>query len=367
MPEPFKNQFNEKVIMGMGRHFVRAWPEFDTIGFTKEAMKNLDRLELKERSAQITQAMTIFLPDDFKSAGTIMLESLASDSESEDGIMGWGIMPMVDYVGLYGLENFDFSMTLFKEMTKHFSSEFGIRYFLITEAGPTLAILKTWLNDPDHHVRRLISEGTRPRLPWGMQLPEFVADPTPILPLLEALKDDEAEYVRRSVANNLNDIAKDHPDIVAKIAERWLKGANKNTVRLVRHACRTLIKNGHKATLKALGYETPHVIVEKLEIQTPSVNFGTALVFDMTLTSLSDLPQNLIIDYAIHHRKANGSTSAKIFKWNVISLKPLATLKATKKHAIKKITTRVYYPGQHHVEIFVNGVSLVSKDFELVI
>jgi len=229
-----------------------------------------------------------------------------------------------------------------------------------------LSVLKTWVDDPNCNVRRLISEGTRPRLPWAMRLPAFMADPAPILPLLEALKDDSEEYVRRSVANNLNDIAKDHPDIVARIAGQWLTGADRNRKRLLRHACRTLIKQGHQGTLKALGYGPPRVELEKLGIFTPRVPFGAALEFELWLTSTADYAQPLIIDYAIHHRKASGRTTPKIFKWKTTTLAPLETLRAKRKHAIKKITTRVYYPGAHLLEIFVNGVSIGREDFELV-
>jgi 3-methyladenine DNA glycosylase AlkC len=358
----------------MGAHLAKAWPEFNRAAFAAMAIKNLDNLELKERSDQITEALAAFLPDDFERAASIMLASLAPDDGGDvasaevnsRGIEGWAVMPMTLYVGLYGLDHFDLSMTLLKEMTKRDSSEFGIRFFLIAEPERTLSVLKTWLDDPNYHVRRLISEGTRPRLPWAMRLPAFMEDPAPILPLLEALRDDREEYVRRSVANNLNDIAKDHPDIVAQVAERWLKGADKNRQRLIRHACRTLIKQGHRGTLKALGYGPPRVELEKLEILTPCVTFGTALEFELRLTSTADRAQPLIVDYAIHHRKANGGTSPKVFKWKTTTLAPRATLEANRKHAIKKITTRVYYPGAHRVEIFVNGVSLGSEEFELV-
>jgi hypothetical protein len=183
--------------------------------------------------------------------------------------------------------------------------------------------------------------------------------------LLEALRDDEEEYVRRSVANNLNDVAKDHPDLVASIAKDWLVGADKNRTRLVKHACRTLIKQGHKATLEALGYGEPDIAFEVLNVKTPKVEFGSARELDIALRSTANKPQNLIIDYAIHHRKANGSTSPKVFKWKNVALKAGATLKASKNHNIKKITTRTYYNGAHSVEIFVNGVSLGKKNFEL--
>lgn len=374
MHEPFKNMFNKKMIAAMGAHFVRAWPDFDSAGFTKAAAKGFKDLELKERSAQITEALCHYLPHDYEKAASVMLESLArekgdkisfSDTD-ETGIAGWGIMPLVDYVGLQGLEHFDLSMTLFKELTKRSTSEFGIRYFLLAEPKRTLSQLKKWTKDSNCHVRRLVSEGTRPRLPWAMRLPAFIEDPTPILPLLEALKDDPEEYVRRSVANNLNDIAKDHPDLVAKIAGRWMKDSGKNREKLVRHACRTLVKQGHRQALKALGYSTPRATLETLDVLTPQVKFGDALVFDISLMSTSTRTQNIVIDYAIHHQKANGTTSPKVFKLKTGILKPSVSLKATRKHALKKITTRVYYPGTHRVEIFVNGTSFGSQEFELI-
>ncbi len=373
MPEPFKNQFNKKMIANMGGHFAKACPEFDNAAFVAEAVNNLDNLELKERSAQITAVMADFLPDDFARAAEIMLTSLAPEENGTGGvdmnargIAGWAIMPMTHYVGLYGLGHFDLSMNLFKEMTKLFSSEFGIRFFLIAEPERTLSVLEKWTRDPSPHVRRLVSEGSRPRLPWAMRLPEFIKDPSPLLPLLEALKDDEEEYVRRSVANNLNDIAKDHPDVVAQIAGRWLKGAGRERKKLVRHACRTLVKQGQKKALKALGYGPPRIELVKLSITTPRVSFGEALIFELSLSSTSKNAQPLIVDYAIHHRKANGKTSPKVFKWKTTTLAPYAALNAKRKHSMRKITTRVYYPGAHRVEILINGVSLASKSFKLV-
>jgi 3-methyladenine DNA glycosylase AlkC len=374
MPEPFKNMFNRTIIVGMGEHFSRAWPEFDLAAFVKMASQNLDTLELKERSAQITGAMAAYLPGNFAHAAEIMLASLGPDSGAgigsaelgSQGIAGWPIMPMSHYVGLYGLQSFELSMALFREMTKRFSSEFGIRFFLLEEPEQTLSVLETWTRDPSHHVRRLVSEGTRPRLPWAMRLPAFIEDPSPVLSLLEVLKDDADEYVRRSVANNLNDIAKDHPDLVAQIAERWLKGAGKERARLVRHACRTLIKQGHQGTLRALGYGPPRIDLKRLELLNSRVLFGGELEFKLCLVSTSDRPQPMIIDYAIHHRKANGATTPKVFKWKNTTLGPLTTLSAQRKHAFRKITTRVYYPGTHILEILVNGISLGSRDFELV-
>ncbi len=374
MPEPLKNLFNRKLIGSMGENFAKAWPAFDRRAFVQLAANNLAALELKERSAQITDAMPECLPDDFERAAAIVLASLAPVEDGDDGgaevnsqgLAGWAIMPMTRYVGLHGLDHFELSMSLFKEMTKRFTAETDIRYFLLACPEATLSVLQTWTGDPDRHVRRLVSEGTRPRLPWAMQLPAFITDPAPILPLLEALKDDEAEYVRRSVANSLNDIAKDHPDLVARIAKRWLQGAGEARKRLVRHGCRTLLKQGHQGTLKALGYGPPLVELEKLGLSTARVNFGDALAFEICLNSVADRPQPLIVDYVIHHRKANGGTTAKVFKWKTLTLAPGATLRANRKHAIRQISTRVYYPGRHRLEVLVNGVSLGGADFDLI-
>lgn len=382
MAEPLKNLFNKPLIAGIGMRLQQVWPPFDRAGFVSLASKRLGSLELKQRSVQIAQALGTYLPDDYEQAVTILLTSLAPleqpdqsepigeggwgcAAQGEPGLAGWAIMPLTHYVSLFGLGHFDLSMALLKEMTKRFSSEFDIRTFLLADSGRALALMQDWTQDANYHVRRLVSEGSRPRLPWAMQLPDFITDPSPILPLLEALKDDPQEYVRRSVANSLNDIAKDHPDLVAKIATQWLKEASDERQKLVRHACRTLIKQGHQKTLSALGYSSPKVQIDHLKILTPKVLFGQKLEFELSMTSTIKRSQALVIDYAVHHRKANGSVTPKVFKWKTTTLKPLETQIVPRKHPMRKITTRVYYPGTHHLEILVNGTSLISQDFEL--
>lgn len=373
MPEPFKNWISPKLIQDMAQHFKRHWKNFDDNAFIATTCDGLEALELKERTQRITESMKRYFPSDFEHAADIVLKSLGTPLNpdlsgggiTEAGIAGWGIMPMVDYVGLYGLEHFDTSMNLFKELTKRSSSEFGIRYFLVAFPEKTLAEMKKWTKDESLHVRRLASEGSRPRLPWGMRLPLYVNDPAPVIELLEILKDDETEYVRRSVANNLNDIAKDHPDLVADIAEKWLKKPNKNRQRLVKHACRTLIKNGHEKTLQVLGYGKADIDEAKVTINSEEIVFGSALEFQLSLSSKAKRDQDLMIDYAIHHQKANGTTTPKVFKWKIASLNSGKTLKVSKKHAFKPITTRVYYPGLHKLEVLVNGTSVAIVDFEL--
>lgn len=374
MAEPFKNLLNKKIIQGMATHFQKQWSKFDAKGFVAAATKDLNTLELKARTEQITKTMIDYLPVDFNKAGKIMLGSLGLPLEDDisagtvdtRGIAGWAVTPMTHYVGLRGHDHFDFSMTLFKEMTMRASSEFGIRFFLLESPVKTLSVLKKWTTHKNQHVRRLASEGSRPRLPWAMNLPVFIQDPLPVIELLERLKDDDEEYVRRSVANNLNDIAKDHPDVVAEIAAQWMKGASQERKKLIRHACRTLVKNGHKKSLQVLGFKPAKIIQASICILTPKVVFGDALQFTLSICSDSNRAQALMVDYIIHHQKANGRTSPKVFKWRTTTLPANKTLAATKKHAIKKITTRVYYAGLHTVEVMVNGDSVAKADFQLI-
>ena len=373
MAEPFKNLLNKDVIKGMAMHFQRQWSKFDAKGFVAAATKDLDTLELKARTEHITNTMIDYLPADFKKAGKIMLASLGSPLGDDlsagtvdaKGIAGWAVTPLTHYVGLRGHDHFDLSMNLFKEMTKRASSEFGIRFFLLASPQKTLSVMKTWTTDCNQHVRRLASEGSRPRLPWAMHLPVFIKDPAPVLEILEKLKDDDKEYVRRSVANSLNDIAKDNSELVAKTAAQWMKGASQERKKLIRHACRTLVKGGHKKTLKVLGFKPPKIKKASIKIVTPKVIFGDALQFTFTINSDVNQKQALMIDYIIHHQKAKGKTSPKVFKWRTTTLTGKKSLTLDKKHVIRKITTRVYYPGVHMVEIMVNGVSMAKADFQL--
>jgi len=339
MPEPFKNVFNSRLVAIMASHFQRQWPKFDAQAFTLLASHDLQTLELKARSQQIVRAMCAYLPDNFQITAELLLNTLSPvlesgqfpDQSDEQGLSGWVIMPLADYVGLYGQGHFELSMRLFKALTRRFSAEFGIRFFLLQMPEQTLAVLKQWCHDPDHHVRRLVSEGVRPRLPWAMQLPLFMRDPAPVLALLEHLKDDEALYVRRSVANNLNDIGKDNPTAMLDVVEAWITGVSKERLQLIRHACRSLIKKGDQRTLRLLGYRPLKLAQFELTLQTPEVILGEALIFSIVIRSKVLLEQPLIIDYRLHHLKANGKTTPKVFKWRTTTLAGNKTLQLTKK------------------------------------
>jgi len=288
------------------------------------------------------------------------------DAKSDaDGICGWGVMPLSMVVGQHDLKHFDSSLALLREMTTRSSSEFAVRYFLLDDQPRALAIMGSWADDPNQHVRRLVSEGTRPRLPWAMQLPQLIEDPSPMLPILESLRDDPEEYVRRSVANHLNDIAKDHPDLVGRLAGEWMQDADKHRERLVRHACRTLIKQGHPGALAAFGLGPPELELESLDIANSVVSFGTKLEFSAELRSTSNEPQPLIVDYLIHFLKANGSTSAKVFKWTKFTLAPGESRLLERSHPIRPITTRRYYSGVQRLSLRINGRDFGDAEFQL--
>ena len=374
MPEPFKNLFNPDMIALMGSHLSRVSNQFDRSGFIEIATRDIESLELKQRSDQIRKALHACLPPDFADAGTILLSALHPQDDvdlseltmDKRGIRGWATMPMADYVADTGLGHFDHGMEILKDLTKRGTSELAVRAFILEDPSRAMRHMGQWARDPNYHVRRLASEGCRPRLPWAVRLPVFVADPEPVINVLERMKDDDKEYVRRSVANNLNDIAKDHPDRVARIAAEWMKGATPERKKLVRHACRTLIKQGHEATLRALGFGEALVSLERLEIKTPIVQYGSALEFEFDLASLSADEQALIFDYIVHHRKASGDTSPKVFKGKTFSLAAEESMTIAKKHGMRPITTRVYYPGIHALEIQINGASIGRAEFELV-
>ena len=371
MPEALKHIFNTELIAAMARHLQRVSSDFKSALFIGEASQDLENLELKERSYQIAQALHTALPCSFSKAAACLQMSLGTELPGdgftgeidEAGIAGWAIMPLAHFVACYGGDDFDLSMGLLKECTKRFTSEFALRFFIQAEPIKTMVVLHEWAQDSNMHVRRLASEGSRPRLPWAMQLPLFIADPSPVLALLEQLKDDSSEYVRRSVANNLNDIAKDHPDKVSDITRTWLQGASPERVKLLRHACRTLLKKGHSPTMLLFGYAEAHIGSLNVDLSSDVVLFGTALCFSISFVSTAKQKQNLLIDYVIHHIKANGKTTPKVFKWSCKSTASGEKVVLHKKHMFKKISTRRYYAGEHYLEVMMNGKSVARTRF----
>ena len=252
------------------------------------------------------------------------------------------------------------------ELTQRFTAEFSIRPFLERYTQETFAQLKQWANDPNVHVRRLVSEGTRPRLPWAPRLKILQKDPSPVLRLLELLKDDPELYVRRSVANNLNDIGKDNPSIFIETANRWMEGATKERCRLVRHALRSAIKRRDTNALKILGFsETAKVSLDKISISPGNPKMGGKVVLSFQLTSTVSHTQDILVDYCVHFMKSNGKTSPKIFKLKTINIKPKESVLLKKSVSLANMTTRKHYPGKHIVDIILNGKLKRLGEFKL--
>ncbi len=373
--EPFKELFNRAVVEDVSTHIKRRWSGFDAKGFIDHALKDFQKLEMKARANQIAAALVAHMPTDVPRALKILISSLrpldkngAPIADASKGIAKMAVWPMAEYVARVGMDHPNAAFAALRELTIRSTAEFAVRPFIVKHPKKAQAVLKTWAKDANHHVRRLASEGSRPRLPWGLRLKAFVADPAAVLSLLEMLKDDPSEYVRRSVANSLNDIAKDHPDLIAALAARWLKNASQPRVRLVRHACRTLIKAGHGKTLAALGFAAkPAVKLKDFKLVTPKVTFGAHAGFSAVLHSTATTAQNIVVDYVIHHRKKNGGTAPKVFKWKTLVLGPKDSVRLERRHAFKPITTRVYYPGRHRVEVMVNGRVICGADFDLLV
>ena len=352
--------FNETGVRTLAANLHQVWPAFDEKGFVITVLARLPELGLNERNYLIRDTLRAHLPADPSHAIKLLVRSLGPEApmEGPESYTSFYVMSLCAFVAEYGLAQPAPSLAALREMTKRFSAEFAIRPFLEQHAELTLATLDGWATDPHPQVRRLVSEGSRPRLPWGTRLQGFVRDPAPVLVLLEKLKEDPELYVRRSVANNLNDIAKDHPDLVVATLRRWQKSKNPETRWLVKHALRTLLKQGHPEALALLGY-SPEVAVEVrgLAVSPPRIKTGEAITFAFTVISRADRAQKLMIDYVLHYRKANGKTAPKVFKLTTRTLAAHATETIEKSHPFKRIGIRPYYPGEHTVEVQINGRS----------
>lgn len=376
MAEPFKNLLNAGLVREAGRQLQRAAPGFDRARFEALATAGLDTLEMKARAQHIADALAATLPADFDAACTLLEATLApprpADDEAipaapaADGLAGWIVWPMTDWVARHGLQAPERALAALHAMTQRLTAEWALRPFIVAHPALAWATLARWCDDPSAHVRRLVSEGSRPRLPWGLQLKGLIADPSPTLPLLERLQDDPSAYVRRSVANHLNDIAKDHPARVAQWLERHLPGAPPERRTLLRHASRTLVKRGDARVLAAWGLGAGLQGTAALVLSPPRVLLGgDGLQLTVRLQSTGPAPQPLEIDYAVHHVKADGTLSPKVFKgWRLV-LAPGETRTLEKRHALKPITTRRYHAGRHLVALHVNGQPSAPVAFDL--
>ena len=331
-------------------------------------MDGYEALGLTQRGWQITRTLHTYLPDDYPAAIEILIASLGPklNKTEGNGMETFTSLPHVFFVAQYGLAHWEISMWAQYELTQRFTAEFSIRSFLERYPETTLARLEKWARAPNVHVRRLVSEGTRPRLPWAPRLRQFQKDPGPVLALLELLKDDPELYVRRSVANNLNDIGKDHPALLADTTRRWMKDALPERGWLVRHALRSAVKRGEPGALAVLGFDhDANVSVGKVSIQPQRVVIGASVVIAFTITSMDSQEQKVLADLRIHFIKANGKSRPKIFKLKATALSARQTIHIRKTISLANMTTHKHYPGLHKLEVVINGSSKPLGEFEL--
>jgi len=357
MPEPLKNIYSAEFIHSFCKIINKIDKQFNSKKFTACIFDNeWKNRELKGRMRHIAETLHTHLPKDYSKAITILKK--ASQKHN-----GFEYMFLPDYVELYGLDQYQESILALEHFTTYSSSEFAVRPFIQKYNKKMMSQMMKWAKSDNLHHRRLASEGCRPRLPWAMGLPEFKKDPTPVIKILEKLKNDDSEYVRRSVANNLNDISKDNPKLVIQIAKDW-KGLNDNTDWVVKHGCRTLLKQGNPKIMSLFGYTKPnHISIEKFKIQ-KSVNLGDKLEFSFDINTPKKKLGKLRIEYAVDFMKKNGKTSRKVFKISE-SVFPENNKSVKKYHSFKFITTRKYYTGIHGLAIIINGHELVTGKFKV--
>lgn len=362
----FKHLFNEALLQQLAELICLEYPEFNA-----NALYNLTlefpQLEMKARVCAIRDVLIKELPADYPAALKIIVSVL-----KQNNLQGFAVWPLAEFIQSQGLAHHKISFDALKLLTTYFTSEWAIRPFIKQHPDETMVFLAKCASDENVHVRRFSSEGTRPRLPWGEQLQAFIQDPIATRPILEALKFDGELYVRKSVANHLNDISKDHPDYVTQLLAKWKQQANTAQEQqyitwIIKQALRTLIKQGDPNALALIGVEyEANVSIEQFNV-TPNITLGEYLTLKLSLRSYSDKPQNLVIDYIIGFMKANGKTAPKVFKLRTMTLGAHETLTLEKKHAVKPITTRQYYAGMQKIQLQINGKIMAEQDWQLVL
>jgi len=363
MPDLLKNMYNPESLRKMALDIQAVYSPFQVDEFLNSTMdKTWDELELKARGRQISTNLRKYLPADYKEAISIIDKVVMNYGSWLDGAFGL-IFP--DFVEVYGQdeEHWDISIAALERYTVYASSEFAVRPFIIKHEERMMAQMYAWSKHENEDVRRLASEGCRPALPWAQALPKYKKDPTPILPILEQLKTDPSTYVRKSVANNLNDISKTHPDLVARLAKDWY-GKNEYTDWIVKHGCRTLLKKGNHDVLAIFGFhDTTSIDVGEFALEAASASIGDDIIFSFTI--LTKEATKVRLEYGIDYVKANGKRNRKIFQISEISLKENEKKSYTKKHSLADLSTRKHYPGIHSITLIVNGVEQGKLDFDL--
>lgn len=357
MADTLKRFFDRQRVALLSAEFANAWPAFPSAQFEREASAGLARLELLDRGRHVSQALSRALPDSYPEAIEIVLRSLGPPLTSAEGngLAPFHYLPHAIFVAERGLDHHALSMRAQHEITRRFTCEYSMRPFLEREPERTLAELTRWTRDPDEHVRRCVSESTRPRLPWAPRLKRFQHDPTLTLALLEALKDDPSEYVRRSVANHLNDVSKDHPALALDTCERWLANAPPERAKLAAHALRSLVRAGDARAIRLLGGSGGARVRAEGTIEPKRARIGKSVRATVRVLNEGREPAKVVLALRVHFVKARGGTSPKSFKLPTAEIGPGESVMLTKTVSLAQQTTRTHYPGEHRVEVVVNG------------
>lgn len=370
MAESLKTFFSPAMVRRLSADVARVYPGFPARRFITQACAGLDALELLDRGRHISRALGSHLPEPYPEAIGILLRSLDQEHASDE-LLGAGMTPFfyfphLVFVAERGLDHFDLSMQAQKELTKRFTAEFSIRSYIARDPERTFAVLRRWTKDRNPHVRRLVSEGTRLRLPWGARVAWLDAHPQRVLDLLELLKDDPSSVVRRSVANNLNDLGKVHPELLIRTCAAWLEGASAERRELVEHALRSAVKRGSTGALGLLGYgRKASIAIEDVRFEPPRVAIGGRVSISFAVRSRSRARQSLLVDVAVHFVKANGKTSPKVFKLKRIELPPRGRAAFRRVVSLAVHTTRKPQPGVHDVDVVVNGTRHRAGSFRV--
>ena len=344
---------------------TKVLPAFDKQRFISLIFTDgYENKALKERMRHNSIVLHQFMPADFSSAVDAMEKLICRLREDRFGEDSLAMMFLPDYIEVYGLDHYEHSVKALEFITQFVSCEFAVRPFLLKYTDQMLAQQQAWSLHENYKVRRFASEGSRPRLPWGLAIPSLKKDPTRVLAILENLKNDPSEWVRKSVANNLNDISKDHPAMMMDIARRW-KGTSKETDAIIKHASRTLLKQGHNEILDHYGLEGKNVSVSDFAVITPDVKIGDNLEFMFSVSNDHPEKQSVRLEYGVYYNKANGQLSKKVFKISERLYQSGEKAEIRRKQSFKLITTRKFYPGKHQLSIIVNGQEKEIKTFNI--
>lgn len=359
MAEPLKNLFSIELINSLASLIKKNYPKFNSNNFIGDVFDaTWNCRELKQRMRHITVCLHKHIPLPYPDQVKILCAAAPN-------FKGFIAMFFPDFIEVYGLNDLDVSVKAMEHFTQYSSSEFAVRPFIIKYPKQMLAQHKKWAQHKNHHIRRLASEGIRPRLPWAMALPQFKKDPTPILPILELLKNDESEYVRKSVANCLNDISKEHPDVLLQTVKKW-KGKSKETDWIVKHASRGLLKQGNVDALKVFGLNNEvHASVTALKLSKNRLKIGDEFSFETSIQLLDKTTHDIRVEYNIYFMKSNGKHAPKIFQIGTYLLNPKQEITIKRKHKFANLTTRKHYTGEHILAIVVNGKELARQSFML--